>query len=101
LFLGRIPNPQSGKTEVRLDMAKLFIDRLELIQDKTRGNLSNEESEMLRSVLADLQLAYVQVSQGSVETSEVAAETPSTTPETPVDEPAEESRKKFTKSYGA
>ena len=37
LFLGRIPSPQSGKTEVLLEPAKLFIDHLEMIREKTRG----------------------------------------------------------------
>ena len=35
-FLGRIPSPQSGKTEVLLEPAKLFIDHLEMIREKTR-----------------------------------------------------------------
>ena len=39
LFLGRIPNPQTGKADVLLEPAKLFIDQLEMIREKTRGNL--------------------------------------------------------------
>ena len=60
LFLGRIPSPQSGKTEILLEPAKLFIDHLEMIREKTRGNLTNEEKEILNSVLSDLEMAYVQ-----------------------------------------
>jgi Domain of unknown function (DUF1844) len=59
LFLGRIPSPQSGKTEILLEPAKLFIDHLEMIREKTRGNLTNEEKEILNSVLSDLEMAYV------------------------------------------
>ncbi|CAN5602031.1 hypothetical protein BH09VER1_BH09VER1_20730 [soil metagenome] len=62
LFLGRIPHPQTGKPEINLDAAKLFIDQLEMIHEKTRGNLSREETEILQSVLADLRLAYFQTS---------------------------------------
>lgn len=62
LFLGRIPNPQSGKAEVNLEVARLFIDQLEMIREKTRGNLSKEEQEILDNVLADLRLGYVQAS---------------------------------------
>ncbi|HRJ72992.1 MAG TPA: DUF1844 domain-containing protein [Terrimicrobiaceae bacterium] len=63
LFLGRIPNPQTGKAEVHLEAGKLFIDQLEMIREKTRGNLSPQESEILTSVIADLQLAYVQAAK--------------------------------------
>jgi Domain of unknown function (DUF1844). len=65
LFLGRLPNPQTGKTEVNLDAARLFIDNLEMLRVKTAGNLTAQESEILQSVLADLQAAFVQVSAGS------------------------------------
>ena len=37
LFLGRIPHPQSGQSAVQLEPAKLFIDHLEMIREKTRG----------------------------------------------------------------
>lgn len=63
LFLGQIPNPQTGKGEVNLEVAKMFIDQLAMIQEKTRGNLSNEESAVLRNTLSNLQLAYVEVSR--------------------------------------
>ena len=39
LFLGQIPNPQTGKGEINLELAKMFIDQLGMIQEKTRGNL--------------------------------------------------------------
>jgi hypothetical protein len=108
LFLGQIPNPQTGKGEVNLEVAKMFIDQLAMIQEKTRGNLSNEESAVLRNALSNLQLAYVEVAKGGI------APTESSSPEetAPAPEPAPppirgvegtegESRKKFTKSYGA
>jgi len=44
LFLGQIPNPKTGEGEVNLDLARMFIDQLAMIQEKTRGNLTNEES---------------------------------------------------------
>lgn len=62
LFLGRIPNPQTGQAEVRLGAAKMFIDHLEMIHEKTRGNLTGQEADILGKVLADLRVAYVQVS---------------------------------------
>src|SRR6266404_1690492 len=116
LFLGQIPNPQTGKGEVNLELAKMFIDQLGMIQDKTRGNLTNEETAVLRNTLSNLQMAFVEVSRQVREgtTESAAPETPEAeTPEPAAPAPAEkapppatpeaesESRKKFTKSYGA
>ncbi len=60
LFLGRMPHPQSGKAEVNLEAARLFIDHLEMLKEKTAGNLSGQEAEILDSVLSDLQAAFVE-----------------------------------------
>src|SRR4030088_1761099 len=63
LFLGQIPNPKTGQGEVNLELAKMFIDQLAMIQEKTRGNLTNDETTVLRNTLANLQMVYVEVSQ--------------------------------------
>src|SRR5256885_11243363 len=63
LFLGQIPNPKTGEGEVNLDLAKMFIDQLVMIQEKTRGNLTSEETTVLRNTLSNLQMAFVEVSQ--------------------------------------
>jgi hypothetical protein len=116
LFLGQIPNPQTGQGEVNLELAKMFIDQLAMIQEKTRGNLTNEEGAVLRNTLSNLQMAFVEVSQQSPAEKSGAPSQPEAKPETPepapvasgekTDEPSvpqteSESRKKFTKSYGA
>jgi hypothetical protein len=122
LFLGQIPNPQTGEGEVNLDLARMFIDQLAMIQEKTRGNLSTEEATVLRNTLTNLQMAFVEVSQSgagssaakhapqtaaTAEQEEAAAASPPGSAEAPAStlqaEPAAEgeSRKKFTKSYGA
>jgi hypothetical protein len=113
LFLGQIPNPQTGKGEVNLELAKMFIDQLGMIQEKTRGNLTNEEGAVLKNTLANLQMAFVEVSkemrEGKTEAAAAPAEEPASTepaaeaasePAAPPQSEAE-SRKKFTKSYGA
>ena len=64
LFLGQIPNPQTGQAEVNLEVARMFIDQLAMIQEKTRGNLTSEESTVLRNALSSLQMAFVEASQG-------------------------------------
>src|ERR1700730_12343421 len=63
LFLGQIPNPKTGQAEVNLELAKMFIDQLEMIQEKTRGNLTNDESTVLRNALSNLHMAFVEVAQ--------------------------------------
>src|SRR5437870_13836959 len=63
LFLGQIPNPKTGEGEVNLELAKMFIDQLSMIQEKTRGNLTSEEAAVLRNTLSNLQMVYVEVAQ--------------------------------------
>src|ERR1700693_1774782 len=63
LFLGQIPNPKTGEPEVNLDLARMFIDQLAMIQEKTRGNLTNEEAKVLSNALSNLQMAYVEVAR--------------------------------------
>jgi hypothetical protein len=115
LFLGQIPNPKTGEGEVNLELAKMFIDQLAMIQEKTRGNLTNEESTVLRNALSNLQMAYVEVAReapkGAAQPQQPVppspkpeAETSASTPEpsAPIGstESETESKKKFTKSYG-
>ena len=63
LFLGRLPNPQTGRPEPNLEVAKMLIDQLEMLREKTRGNLNHEETEILGSILSDLQLGHVQATK--------------------------------------
>ena len=124
LFLGQIPNPKTGEGEVNLELAKMFIDQLAMIQEKTRGNLTNDESTVLRNTLSNLQMLYVEITQQTAkgaappttsaaepksETSDFAeptADKPPSSPEQPPITPSTpsteaESKKKFTKSYGS
>src|ERR1700732_3954857 len=77
-FFWEIPNPKTGEGEVNLELAKMFIDQLAMIQEKTRGNLTNEETTVLRNTLSNLQMAYVEVarSQAGGTASTPAPETP-------------------------
>ncbi len=116
LFLGQIPNPKTGQGEVNLDLARMFIDQLAMIQEKTRGNLTSEEAKVLSNALSNLQMAYVEVAKempkgaAQPEAPEAApspkpAQQPSPAKPEPSapsasTEPETESKKKFTKSYG-
>ena len=59
LHLGAIEDPTSGKTDKNLPMAKQTIDILNLLEEKTAGNLSKDEDNLLKSILYDLRIIYV------------------------------------------
>jgi hypothetical protein len=105
MFLGQLPGPDGQKLEANLPYARMFIDQLEMLQEKTRGNLSHEETQVLTSVLSDLRLAFVQVSKAAPSPeppqSTPTASEPSPKVEAAAAEPETESRKRFTKSYGS
>jgi len=63
VHLGEIPEPDTKATRVDLPMARQIIDTLGLLQEKTRGNLDPNEDRLLKSVLYDLRLRYVQKSK--------------------------------------
>lgn len=61
LCMGEQPDPTTGETvEKNLPGAKHSIDLLGVIQDKTQGNLGDEEHQLLEGVLYDLRMRYVQ-----------------------------------------
>lgn len=57
--LGLTENPTTGQIEKDLKMAEFNIDLLKILETKTSGNLTKEETEFLKNILADLQLQYV------------------------------------------
>ena len=57
--LGFIPDPATGQPTVNRPMAKHFIDTLAMLQEKTKGNLTEEESAHLRDALHQLRMSYV------------------------------------------
>ena len=129
-LLGRIPSPDGRAVPPNLEAAKLFIDQLEMVHEKTRNNLSAQETQILDEALKNSRLAFVEASGGTP-----ASMMPSRSPlgefpldeELPEDEPLaaepaakaaapakpaaapfenppavepSENKKKFTKSYG-
>lgn len=60
IFLGEIPSPMTNKDETNLDQAKFLIDTMSLIKDKTKGNLTKEEDNLLNASVYELQMKYVE-----------------------------------------
>jgi len=58
MALGMMPDPMTGDTSANKDAAKFHIDMLSVIEEKTKGNLTDEESEALNSILHQLRMAF-------------------------------------------
>ncbi len=112
MLLGKSPHPETGQPARDLEAAKLFIDQLEMLEVKTKGNLKPPESALLKQSLMTLRLAFVEA-VNAPETPAPAAQ-PAAAPakdDSPVAEnktaPAEaagavseeESKKRFSKKY--
>ena len=63
IFLGEIPHPGTGESELNLEQAKFVIDTLAMLRDKTQGNLSKEEENMLNGSVYELQMKYVEANK--------------------------------------
>ncbi|MEI6607373.1 MAG: DUF1844 domain-containing protein [Verrucomicrobiota bacterium] len=58
LFLGQIPHPHSGETQINLRAAQSVLDSLEMLVAKTRGNLTPPEAKLLSTALTHLRPLY-------------------------------------------
>ena len=63
ISLGEVENPFSKTKTQNLDQAKFTIDTLQIIKDKTSGNLTDDETNLLDTALYDLRMGYVEKSK--------------------------------------
>ncbi|OGQ07044.1 MAG: hypothetical protein A3G32_03610 [Deltaproteobacteria bacterium RIFCSPLOWO2_12_FULL_40_28] len=63
ISLGMIPHPANNKPQVNLTSAKQTIDILGMLEEKTKGNLSDDEKKLLTQILYELRIQYVEVSE--------------------------------------
>jgi hypothetical protein len=105
MLLGKIAHPESGQVYKDLEAARLFIDQLEMLEAKTRGNLTKEESGLLKQSLMNLRLGFVEaVESGEPAPSPTKPAQPAADSALPggtsgADSVEEEHRKKFSKKY--
>jgi Domain of unknown function (DUF1844) len=66
IALGHMPNPETQKTEKLPAQAKFIIDTLGMLQEKTKGNLTPEETKLLENLLYELRMAYLAPETGEV-----------------------------------
>ncbi len=110
MLLGQMPHPETGKTITDLEGAQMFIDQLEMLEVKTKGNLNKDEEQLLKQSLVGTRMAFVAAIEQQEKNAKAAATSPAPAPV--VDKPApapavetspaagdDESRKKFSKKY--
>jgi hypothetical protein len=112
MLLGKTAHPETGQIVRDLEAAKFFIDQLEMLEFKTKGNLNQEEAALLKQSLMSLRMAFVE-SVDSPPPPAASPAKPGTPPAGagPTGEPPkpaaasatapdeDEHRKKFTKKY--
>jgi hypothetical protein len=103
MLLGKVAHPESGQVIKDLEAARLFIDQLEMLEVKTKGNLTKEESGLLKQTLMSLRLAFVESVETPAPQSQPKSPEASATTQ-PDAGPAggsadDEHRKKFSKKY--
>lgn len=127
MLLGKMPHPETGEHVLDVDAARMFIDQLEMLEVKTKGNLSKQEEGLLKQALAALHMTFVEAIEkpapgapapqpaapapapspapapapSAQSAPAAAAREPVTSPAPPTDAQAapDESRKKFSKKY--
>ncbi len=62
-YMGYFPDPRTGQAVVALDYAKLHIDMLCILEEKTKGNLTEEEQAFMTRSVSELRLAFVELSK--------------------------------------
>ena len=110
MLMGQTAHPQTGEMVHDLEAARLFIDQLEMLEYKTKGNRTQEETALLQQSLMSLRMAFVEAvdsPSAQAESKRNQSSAPSESAASPAQaEPApaansaeSELRKKFTKKY--
>jgi len=58
--LGKVEDPTTGKKNTNLDLAKHTIDMIAMLEEKTRGNLNEDEENLLKALLSEIRIAFVE-----------------------------------------
>jgi hypothetical protein len=116
MLMGRTPHPQTGEAVQDLEGARMFIDQLEMLEAKTKGNLTRDEQALLKQSLMSLRMAFVEAVEspsaapsGGPSAPPAPTESGSGAEDKPAQSPAAdssaspapdaESKKKFSKKY--
>lgn len=61
--LGELPDPIANESSLNLPLAKQTIDIIEMLQEKTKGNLAEDEDRIIENMLYDLRIKYVEAAK--------------------------------------
>lgn len=76
MSMGVFPHPTTGKATMMLHQAKHLIDTVDLLFEKTRGNLTDEENQTIQSVLHELRMVFVAAQKEKQRRTEVESKSP-------------------------
>jgi hypothetical protein len=88
MYLGKMVRPDTGQVDRNLDAAKFTIDLLGMLEEKTKGNLTAEESQLLQQVVTTLRLNFIDERKREEAKPDVAKEEAESTGERTEGEPA-------------
>jgi len=69
ISLGEIENPFTSKKEKNLKQAKFLIDTMDMLKEKTLGNLAQEEAQVLETIIYELKMKYVEKDKSNEDTT--------------------------------
>ncbi len=58
--LGKVEDPSTGKKTKNLELAKHTIDMIAMLEEKTKGNLNEDEKNLLKALLSEIRIAFVE-----------------------------------------
>ncbi len=61
--LGKLEDPSTGKKTMDLELARSTIEMIAMLEEKTRGNLTEEEKNLLKSLLTELRMGFVEATR--------------------------------------
>jgi len=66
LVMAGLPDPRTGRTMVDIESLRQLIDMMEVLRDKTTGNLAKEDEQLLTDVIGDLKVSFLQLQQAAM-----------------------------------
>ena len=85
LYLEGMPNPETNELVINLPLVKHIIDTIEMLEEKTKGNLTAPESNFLANTLYELRMGYVRAINRQETATQEEAPTEETEEEVPTD----------------
>lgn len=66
LVMSGLPDPRTGRSVVDIESLRQLIDMLEVLREKTAGNLASEDAQLLNDVIGDLKISFLQLQQAAL-----------------------------------